>query len=117
IADNGSVCGWMGDGNESTAHGFIWNDGIVTDLGAILPGATGVDVRAINNRNGVCGFCVFDDPKIVYRRRACLWSEGQATDLGTLPGFVHSRAYALNDTNVVIGYCDNFPLRGEGSTA
>src|SRR2546422_854551 len=79
----------MSNGSESAAHGFIWSNGQVIDLGAILPGATGVDVRGINNRNSVCGFSVFDDPQIIYRKRACLWSNGQSTDLGTLVGFVN----------------------------
>lgn len=114
IADNGSVCGWMGNGNYSTGHGFILSNGQAIDLGSVLPGAMGVDLRAINNFNSVCGIGVFadPDPRVLFRKRACLWNDGNSIDLGTLPGCMHSRAFDLNDSNVVIGYCDNYPYGG-----
>jgi hypothetical protein len=38
-------------------------------------------------------------------------------DLGTLPGFLQSRALDLNDIGEIVGYADNPPLIGGGSRA
>jgi hypothetical protein len=38
-------------------------------------------------------------------------------DLGTLPGYLQSRALDLNDAREIVGYCDNPPLRGNGRKA
>jgi probable HAF family extracellular repeat protein len=108
IADNGAICGWMGTAPHIDAHAFVWRDGETTDLGVILKGALGPTPRAIcSNGLSVCGDCIFTypDPEILYQRRAFIWRDGVAEDLGILPGYHNSIAYGVNDSQTVVGGC------------
>src|SRR5438477_853755 len=108
ISDTGFVCGWMGTSPFIDAHAYRWLNGQTVDLGSGLAGALGADARGVSNMGAVCGFSAFmdPDPRILYRKRACLWTDSQTIDLGILPGFRESLALDVNDSNVVIGYCD-----------
>jgi probable HAF family extracellular repeat protein len=111
IADNGAVCGWMGIAPHVSAHAFIWRAGETTDLGVILKGALGPTPRGISSNGlSVCGDCIFTypDPWILYQRRAFIWHDGRAEDLGVLaPTHTESIAYAVNDSKIVVGLSTN----------
>ena len=65
-------------------------------------GSKEVQAKAINDRGDVAGFADGDDGTF----RAILWKGGKATDavdLGVLPGYVSSEAYAVNNRRVVFG--------------
>jgi len=64
------------------SHAFKWNDGVLTDLGAILDG-----ISSQANWISPNGFPEF---------RAVLWRNRSITDLGTLPQGYESSAYGVN---------------------
>src|SRR4051794_9142686 len=65
-------------------------------------GSEEVQAKALNDKGDVAGFADGDDGAF----HAILWAGGdaaRATDLGVLPGYVSSEAYAVNDDGVVFG--------------
>ena len=91
------------------AHAFRWQDGVVSDLGALLPGVNNSAAGAINARGWSVGQSqngeidpLSGSPEI----RAVLWAGGQIIDLGTLGGN-ESLAEYLNDAGQVIGAAAN----------
>jgi uncharacterized membrane protein len=114
ISDNDRICGWMGLAPGFGAHGFIYDVKTqqVIDL-VPPPGTLGYDPRGINNHDDVCGIVRYPPvPPDFVLRHAFLWSDGAMIDLGVLPGFDDSLAFALNDSKVVIGYCE---VEGDGN--
>ena len=92
-------------------HAFLWEDGVMTDLGT-LPGETASVARAINKRGQVVGNSAplavgfFGDcpttPSPVQPWHAALWDGGVITDLGTLGG-IFSIAKGINDHGTIAG--------------
>jgi probable HAF family extracellular repeat protein len=97
-------------GTVPTAHAFTYLNGTLTDLGAQLGGpyAFGSDATGINNSGQIIGDVGTRDID------AFLYSNGVATNLGTLPGQQQSQALGLNDEGQVVGSSfsdgDNEPL-------
>lgn len=84
---------------EFVNHAFLWEDGIMTDLGT-LPGRPVSIARDINNRGEVVGNSgPFEGAP---DHHAFLWEKGTMTDLGTLGG-IFSRAYGINSRGQVVG--------------
>jgi probable HAF family extracellular repeat protein len=87
---------YMGPG--TTAHAFVWKDGVISDLGA-LPGDVTSFPNSINNRGQIVGG----------GSRAILWHDGNLIDLNTLvPGGPFSPLYLLsansiNDSGEIVG--------------
>lgn len=69
----------------------------ITDLGVLVEGKTSC-ARCINNNGQIAGYAISSD----YRQHACLWSNGDITDLGT-PGCT-SAALDINDNGQMVGY-------------
>jgi probable HAF family extracellular repeat protein len=106
INDRGQVVGSSdlpGDTNifagpYSTAHGFLWKNGRVHDLG-VIPGDGGSFAFGINNHGQVVGA----------GSRAILWQNHVLTDINTLvPGDPFSSLYLLgafdiNDRGEIVG--------------
>jgi probable HAF family extracellular repeat protein len=92
-------------------HAFLWEDDVMTDLGA-LPGDTASVARAINKRGQVVGNSAplplgfFGDcpttPRQVEPWHAALWDSGVITDLGTFGG-IFSIAKGINDHGTIVG--------------
>jgi probable HAF family extracellular repeat protein len=107
INDKGQVLGssdLSGDtdffaGPFSNAHGFLWQHGVITDLGT-LPGDGGSFGQGLNNKGQAVGI----------GSRAIIWRNGVATDLNTLvPGPPFSplyllQAFSINDRGEVVGF-------------
>jgi probable HAF family extracellular repeat protein len=72
-------------------HGFLYNNGTMTDLGAVLGGSYG-NAKAINDDGQVVGGARTSSGQ----GHAFLYKNGVATDLGTLQGGSGSTAYAVN---------------------
>ena len=104
IADDGSICGWMGGTPSTGAHAFIWKAGITTDLGAVLDRAVGAEALSISNSGSVCGRAIYPDPNFTIKRHGFLWVDGKAQDLGFLPGLAHCSPQGVNSSNVVVGF-------------
>ena len=113
INAQGQIVGFMGD-SAVTDHAFLWENGIVTDLG-IIPGGTSADARSINNLGHVAGMGrVPREGTIFGVPHAFFWDGQTMIDLGVLPGKVESSASDLNDADQIVG--SSF-LSGEGNTA
>lgn len=108
--DPGHSSSWttgINDGNEvvgghdvdNQTHGFVWRDGIVTDLGTRAGGDYSL-AEAINRSGDIVGESgSYTAPGQIH---AVLWRGGTAVkDLGTLGG--NSFATAINDNGVIVG--------------
>jgi len=88
------------------AHAFRWQDGVLTDLGA-LPGGASSQAEWINAKGLIAGISQNGqtDPLIpgFPEYRAVIWQNGNITDLGTLDGGYESLAFGLNDSGAVVG--------------
>jgi len=98
INDRGQVTG-----KSTTAagklHAFLWQDGIMTDLGT-LPNLLSSEGRAINNRGQVPGdSSLTGGPPF----QAALWENGGVTALGALPGGTRSFAIGINNRGQAVG--------------
>ena len=70
----------------------------IIDLGT-LGGGTSF-AYGLNSYGHVAGMVYIDD---LYPQRGFLWRDGGMTDLGVLPGYEASEAYAVNDLGWVVG--------------
>jgi probable HAF family extracellular repeat protein len=92
-------------------HGFVWQNGVVTDLGALSPTEQSF-ATWINNSGQISGASAngLVDPLLGGREiRAVLWQNGTILNLGTLGGN-ESLAGAINDDGQVFGMAANTVL-------
>jgi probable HAF family extracellular repeat protein len=80
-------------------HAFIWQNGVMRDLGT-LPNQARSSTRAlnINGKGQVVGF-----GDVGSQEHALLWQNGTVRDLGTLGG-LYSRALDINPNGVIVGF-------------
>ena len=112
INQAGEIVGWMGLSPSIDSHAFLWEDGVMVDLGVIPGGFTGRG-SAINNLgqvvvNGNLPFKGFG--QLI---RAFLWTNSEFTDLGTLPGLERCSATDINDEAQIVGMCSQPNLQGQ----
>jgi len=67
------------DGSQ-VKHSFIWQNGVMTDLG-VLPGETSTIATGINNAGQVVGYCYGIGSQ---SERGFIWQNGVMTDLSSL---------------------------------
>ena len=79
-------------------HAFIWQNGVMTDLGTFAAGDSSF-ATAINASGVVVGY---DEPTSG-QSRAFSWQNGKLTNLGTLPGDDYSTAEAINSQGIIVG--------------
>ena len=97
INDSGQVVG-VSEG-VNYAHGFLYTQGALIDLGT-LPGGGASEPNAINNTGQVVGFSYVSGLNTTH---AFLYGSGAMTDLGTLPGDYSSMATAINNAGQIVG--------------
>jgi probable HAF family extracellular repeat protein len=108
--------------NPYIQHGVLWQNGTLTDLGA-LPGTNSSNVTWVNRRGdavGQSGNGAIDPITGWPEMRAILWSEGHLINLGTLLGGYESAAGGANDQDQVGGISANgtpdpFSMAGWGT--
>jgi probable HAF family extracellular repeat protein len=81
--------------NTSNNTAFLWQNGVLTDLGRLGGGAGGAFVQDINNAGQAVGSST---------AHAFFWQNGVMTDLGVLPGGDdESGAAAINSFGQIVG--------------
>jgi probable HAF family extracellular repeat protein len=94
INDRGQVAGDWG----SPTGGFLWDSGVMTNLGSL--GGGGTHVTALGERGEVVG-CSMTASRV---QRAFVWRNGQMINLGVGPlGATGSTAIAVNSRGDVLG--------------
>jgi probable HAF family extracellular repeat protein len=80
-------------------HAFLYNNGAMSDLGALWEGTNHFsNAFGINNLGQVIG---------ASSGNACLFSNGQIVNLSNLPGFSAHVAYDINDSGQIVGTSDS----------
>jgi probable HAF family extracellular repeat protein len=111
INSKGTVVGSSETSIPDVGHAFRWQDGVLTDLGA-LPGGSGAafnpsGANAINARGWAAGFSFTGQTDPVNGGpvvNAVLWnSNAEMFDLGTLGTGIQSSANYINDAGEVVG--------------
>lgn len=95
VNDAGQVVGCAEIG-AGVFHAFIWQDGVMSDLG-VLPGDTQSCADGVNNVGQVVG----SSYPVSIRRRAVLWQRGDAIELAS--STAGARARGINDFGHVVG--------------
>lgn len=81
---------------QSILHGFIYANGVLTDIGSLGGDCTPAN---INDRTEVVGFSNTADGG----QHAFRYSNGLMTDLGVLPGYPVSHAAQINNAGQIVG--------------
>src|SRR4029077_15659189 len=106
---NFGACGGLGGAVPFVNHAFEWQNGVVTDLGA-LPGADNCSVAGGINGNGeIVGSSEngeIDPLTGINKLRAVRWTDGEIQDLGTLGGY-EGTAASINGRGQVVGIATN----------
>jgi probable HAF family extracellular repeat protein len=100
LNDRGQVVGWAETGEQgadgTVAHGFLWQDGTMRDLGT-LPGDESSSATAINERGLIIGYGSSPDADHGY-----LWQNGAPRDLGSL-GWCCTEPRDVNEHGDIVG--------------
>ncbi len=107
---NPLVCGGVDGIGSVVTVAFEWQNGILTNLGA-LPGAVTncSEPFSVNDFGEIVGASengVVDPVTGVNVARAVLWKDGQIEDLGSLGGN-ESAAFWINKSEQIVGYAQN----------
>jgi probable HAF family extracellular repeat protein len=100
---------FIGFGNPDPfiQHAFLWQDGDLTDLGALVNSS---QVDAVNGKGVAAGVSengLIDPLTGLLAIHAVVWQTGQIIDLGTLGGGYESTANDINNRGQVVGASQN----------
>ena len=108
INGNGLATGFWGNNNTGPWQAFIWEDGMMNDLGPSIGGANnrGLD---INDIGAITGWW---QRKNNGDRLAFVWQDRVMTNLGPIPGGFTSEGHAINSRGDVTGWgkVQDFPM-------
>jgi probable HAF family extracellular repeat protein len=99
VNEVGQVAGWSGFSPGGITHGFVWQNGTMTDIGDLPGGVDNSLASDINDLGQVAG-----ESLTTTGLRGVLWQNGTMTDLGDLPGGEDfSSARAINNAGQIVG--------------
>jgi probable HAF family extracellular repeat protein len=103
INNAGQVTGYRNHTVLGGTHGFVWEDGVVTDLSSTIDAAKS-RCFGINEDGAVTGWrCVAGTPFWAFT--GFVWKDGVVTaDLGPIPGGTSSEPRAINNRGDVVGW-------------
>ena len=103
INDLGQIVGWMGSSSVMNSHAFLWEGGVVTDLGPIPGGLTSNGI-SVNNSTVIVGAGTVPAEGYPFGlTRAFLWQDGAMVDLGAPTGYLRSAALDLDAAGSIVG--------------
>ena len=105
ISDAGTAVGWLRENTGDERTGYYVEDARVVLLGPI-PGGLSSEASAINEVGQIAGHGKLDSGGSLVLH-AFLFNDGVMTDLGTLPGTTFSRPTDINDSQQIVGFCNN----------
>ena len=103
INNSGVIVGRSSLANYQT-HGFVYQNGAMTDLG-LLGAGTYSEANAINDAGVIVGFATTSTAMQV--GHAVKWVDGEMIDIGGLEGNSHTYANAISDNGYIVGSADN----------
>ncbi len=99
VNEQGQVVGGA-DTREGDRHAFVWQGGVMRDLG-VLPGDTISEANDLNNSGQIVGHST---PGVFCCNHAVLWENGQIIDLGGLgPQGGTNLAHGINESGQIVG--------------
>lgn len=99
INNAGQITGYSFTGISDNSSAFLWEDGVMINIGS-LGNPSGISfAHAINNLTQICG----TSPPENAQQHTFRWQDGIMEDLGTLGG-VTSQGYDINDLGDVVGW-------------
>ncbi len=103
INDSGAVVGMRELEEPHRWRGYLWKDGVITDLPDPATGFGLVNVNGINNRGEICGVAQFSGGS----QKPVIWKNGEIIELPLGEGFYGS-ADVINDNGTIGGYIGYF---------
>ncbi|ONI92899.1 hypothetical protein ALI22I_01305 [Saccharothrix sp. ALI-22-I] len=98
INDSGQVVGTALPSKGYPLHGFVWQNGVMRDLGTLGGDGEATEARDIADTGQIVGSSQNTGGEI----HAFTWTAGTMTDLGTLGGD-YSSAYGVNEHGRIVG--------------
>ena len=92
INEKGQMVGIAGRCDFSAAGGLLWHKNLVTDMGAF-------NAASINNKGQATGTYGNDTGL----NRGFIWQNGEASDLGSLPGYPQVHGNGINNRGQIAG--------------
>ncbi|RCG31835.1 hypothetical protein DQ384_09930 [Sphaerisporangium album] len=99
VNDKGQVVGVALPATGFPLHGFLWQNGRMTDIGTLGGNGEATEPQDINEKTEVTGW----SQNAAGATHAFLWDAQGMRDLGALPGGTGSFAYGINESGQVVG--------------